>query len=208
MDVDYCNHVKRCLKCQVYANNIHVSPSTLHNLTTSWPFSMLRLDMIGPIEPKASNGHRFILMAIDYFTKWVEAASYASMTRNVVIRHHNFTPYRTKMNEVMEAVNKNIKKMVQKMVVTYKDWHKMLPYSLHGYRTSIQTSTRATPYSLVYGMEAIFLVEVEIPSLRVSMEAELGDANWAQACFDQLNLIEEKEVGSPMSWITLSKENE
>ena len=35
--------------------------------------------MIGMIEPKASNGHRFILVAIDYFTKWVEAASYANV---------------------------------------------------------------------------------------------------------------------------------
>ena len=34
----------------------------------------------------ASNGHRFILVAIDYFTKWVEAASYANVTRQVVAR--------------------------------------------------------------------------------------------------------------------------
>ena len=42
--------------------------------------------MIGAIEPKASTGHLFILVAIDYFTKWVEAASYANVTRNVVVR--------------------------------------------------------------------------------------------------------------------------
>ena len=37
------------------------------------------------IEPKASNGHRFILVAIDYFTKWVEAASYANVIKQVVV---------------------------------------------------------------------------------------------------------------------------
>ena len=37
--------------------------------------------MIGPITPKALNGHRFIFVVIDYFTKWVEAASYASVTK-------------------------------------------------------------------------------------------------------------------------------
>ena len=47
---------------------------------------MWGIDIIGAIEPKASNEHRFILVAIDYFTKWVEADSYASVTRNVVIR--------------------------------------------------------------------------------------------------------------------------
>ena len=37
------------------------------------------------------------------------------------IKHHNSSPYRPKMNGAVEAVNKNIKKIVQKMVVTYKD---------------------------------------------------------------------------------------
>ena len=47
--------------------------------------------MIGEIRPTASNGHRFILVAIDYFTKWVEASSFATITRNVVaqfIKHN------------------------------------------------------------------------------------------------------------------------
>ena len=42
--------------------------------------------MIGLIEPKDSNGHRFILVAIDYFTKWVEVTSYANVTKQVVTR--------------------------------------------------------------------------------------------------------------------------
>ncbi|RDX74508.1 hypothetical protein CR513_45738, partial [Mucuna pruriens] len=78
------------------------------------------------------------------------------------------------------------------MAVTYKDWHKMLPYTLHGYRTSVLTSTGATPYSLVYGTEAVLPIEIEIPSLRVLAGAELEDAEWIQRRHDQLNLIEEK----------------
>ena len=42
--------------------------------------------MIGPIIPKASNDHRFIFVVIDYFTKWVEAALYANVTKSVVAR--------------------------------------------------------------------------------------------------------------------------
>ncbi|KAL6338336.1 hypothetical protein AAG906_018685 [Vitis piasezkii] len=38
------------------------------------------IDVIGKILPKSSNGHEFILVAINYFTKWVEAASYARLT--------------------------------------------------------------------------------------------------------------------------------
>ena len=51
----------------------------------------------------------------------------------------------------------------------------MLPFYLHGYRTSDRTSTGATLFSLVYGMEAIFPVEVQIPLLRIMNEAGLGE---------------------------------
>ncbi|KAG2394489.1 RNA-directed DNA polymerase-like protein [Vigna angularis] len=233
MENDCCTHVRRCEKCQMHADNINVSPTTLNVLSAPWPFSMWGIDVIGAIEPKASNGHRFILVAIDYFTKWVEAVSYANVTRKVVTRfikrelicryglpnkiitdnatnlnnrmmaelceefkiHHlNSSPYRPKMNGAVEAANKNIKKIVQKMVVTYNDWHEMLPFALHGYRTSVRTSTGATPFSLVYGMEAVLPFEVEIPSLRILLETQLEEAEWVQARFDQLNLIEEKRL--------------
>src|SRR4030067_457842 len=70
----------------------------------------------------------------------------------------------------------------------------MLPFALHGYRTSVRTSTGATPFSLVYGMEPVLPVEVEIMSMRVLMEAELSEAEWCQNRYDQLNLIEEKRM--------------
>ncbi|PKI56992.1 hypothetical protein CRG98_022618 [Punica granatum] len=98
------------------------------------------------------------------------------------------------MNGAVEAANKNIKKNIKKMTVNYKDWHEMLPYALLAYRTSIRTSTGATPYSLVYGMEAILPIEVEIPSMRILAEAELAKAEWAKQRYEQLNLIDKKRL--------------
>ncbi|PKI56511.1 hypothetical protein CRG98_023149 [Punica granatum] len=95
------------------------------------------------------------------------------------------------MNGAVEAANKNIKKIIEKMTVTYKDWHEMLPFTLLAYRTSIRTSTRATPYSLVYGMEAVLPIEVEIPSMRVLAESKLEEEEWAKQRYEQLNLIDE-----------------
>jgi ABC-type nickel/cobalt efflux system permease component RcnA len=69
------------------------------------------------------------------------------------------------MNGVVEAANKNLKKIIQKIMVTYKDLLEMLSYALHAYRTIIKTSTNTTPYSLVYGMEVVIPLEIEIPSL-------------------------------------------
>ena len=43
-------------------------------------------------------------------------------------------------------------------------------------------------------MEAVLPIEVEIPSLRVLKEVELEKAEWVQARYEQLNLIEEKRM--------------
>ena len=80
------------------------------------------------------------------------------------------------------------------MTDTYRDWPEKLPLALWGYRTSIRTSTGATPYSLVYGMEAVLPVELEVPSLRVALESEIPEAEWARDRFEQLNLIEEQRM--------------
>lgn len=71
------------------------------------------------------------------------------------------------MNEAVELANKNIKKILAKMAETYQDWHERLFLALMGYQTSIRTSNEATLYSLVYGIEAVLPIDVEIPSLRV-----------------------------------------
>ena len=110
------------------------------------------------------------------------------------IKHHNSVPYHPKMNDAVEAANKNVKKIIAKATETYKDWHEKLPFALHAYRTAVRTSTRATPYSLVYEMEAVLPIKVEIPSLRVLREIELEEAEWVQARYEQLNFIEEKRM--------------
>ena len=58
---------------------IHVPPSKLHALTSPWTFLVWGVDVIGKVSLKSSSGHEYILVAIDYFTKCMEAASYASL---------------------------------------------------------------------------------------------------------------------------------
>ena len=61
------------------------------------------------------------------------------------------SPYQPQTNEAVEAVNKYVKNILAKMVVAYKDWAEKLPFALWGYKTSIHSTIRATPYFLVYG---------------------------------------------------------
>lgn len=118
------------------------------------------------------------------------------LCRDFKIEHHNSSLYRPKMNGEVEVANKNIKKIVQKMVQTYKDWHEMLPFTLHVYRMLVHISTGPTPFSLVYGMDVILPIEVEILSLRILADVKLDEVEWVQSRLDQLDLIDEKRLKS------------
>ena len=216
----------------MHGDLIHVPPSELHALTSPWPFSVWGIDIIGKNSPKSFSGHEYILVAIDYFTKWVKATSYAGLTaarvskfirshiiyrygvphelisdRGVHIRgevdtlvqeygiqHHQSFAYRPQTNGAVEAANKNIKRILRKMVETSRDWSKNLPFALWAYCTSFRTSTGATPYSLVYGMEAVLPVEIEMGSLKVALEYLISKTEWAQSRYDQLSLLDERRL--------------
>lgn len=57
----------------------------------------------------------------------------------------------------------NSNKILEKMTETYRDWPEKFSFMLWVYLTSFKTSTKATPFSLVYGMEDVLPVEIEIP---------------------------------------------
>ena len=84
------------------------------------------------------------------------------------------------MNGAEEAANKNIKKIIRKMTVTYKDWYEMLPFTLHDYCTTVCTSTGVTHFSLVYSMEVFLPIDVQIPSLRIMKDVGLNKGEWIQ----------------------------
>jgi hypothetical protein len=74
-----------CKACQRFGN-IHLAPaSVMNSIVKSWLFRGWGLDFIGEIHPRSSKGHRFILVATDYFTKWAEAVPLRNMTHREVI---------------------------------------------------------------------------------------------------------------------------
>ena len=77
----------------------------------------------------------------------------------------------------VEAANKNIKRILRKMVKTSQDWSENLPLALWAYLTSFRTSTEATSYSLVYSMEAVLPVKIEMGSLRIALEQQISEAS-------------------------------
>ena len=79
MKQDAAECVKTCHTCQVHGNLIHTHPTNLQNMMTPWSFHTWGLDLIGPINP-LSKVHIWILVATEYFTKWVKAISIKKAT--------------------------------------------------------------------------------------------------------------------------------
>ncbi|XP_070039947.1 uncharacterized protein [Nicotiana tomentosiformis] len=95
------------------------------------------------------------------------------------------------MHGAVEASNKNIKRIMRKIVENHRQWHEKLSSGLSYYNENIHWET---PYMLVYGTEAMIPAEVEIPSLRDIQEAKLDDVKWIRVKHEQLILIDEKRM--------------
>ncbi|RTK47865.1 hypothetical protein DRJ72_14630, partial [Enterococcus faecalis] len=69
-------------------------PEELISVTSPWPFAKWGLDLLGPF-PQGSGQVKFLIVGVDYFTKWIEAEPLANATaqrsqkflyRNIVTR--------------------------------------------------------------------------------------------------------------------------
>ncbi|XP_068486585.1 uncharacterized protein [Phaseolus vulgaris] len=75
--------VKKCVCFQEHDPLIHLHPHNLQSISSPWPFALWGMDIIGPF-PRATGQRKFLLVAIDYFTKWIEAEPLASITARQV----------------------------------------------------------------------------------------------------------------------------
>jgi hypothetical protein len=66
--------VGRCEACQCFASRPHAPAAELQPTPLSWPFAKWGLDMVGKLHKSWPGGHIYMLVAVDKFTKWVEAA--------------------------------------------------------------------------------------------------------------------------------------
>ena len=88
---DAIAYAKRSHACQIHGDFIHQAPVHLRTTTSSWPFEMWGMDVVGPISPLSSKEHRFILVITDYFSKWAETILLKEVkTSDVIkfIKHH------------------------------------------------------------------------------------------------------------------------
>ena len=122
---------------------IHTHPQNLHGMVTPWPFHSWGLDFVGPVNPP-SRGYIWILVATEYFTKWVEAVSLCKATRgavanfikeNIIIRFG--VPHKIICDNGTPFVNNDVRKMLEFYQVKH---HRSSPFYLQGNRQAEATN--------------------------------------------------------------------
>ena len=78
--MDATELVKKCDKCQRYSNVQQLPVERPTTIASPWPFAQWGIDIVSPL-PQGKGQVKFLLVAIDYFTKWVEVEALATITK-------------------------------------------------------------------------------------------------------------------------------
>ncbi|KAG9444850.1 hypothetical protein H6P81_016190 [Aristolochia fimbriata] len=200
---------RHCTACQLHANYIHQPPSPLHPTVASWPFEAWGMDIIEAAaykEIKAATVVDFIRTQIVYrygvprYIMTDNGTPFRNKTMDNFcerfgIRQRTSTAYNPAANGLAEAFNKTLCKILKKTVAgNKKDWHERLGEALWAYRITFRTPTESTPYSLVYGVEAVLPLEIQIPSLRVALREGLTEEENIRLRLQELESLDEKRL--------------
>jgi hypothetical protein len=111
---DVYEFVKTCDKCQRFEGKQQLKSVPLKPIVVTGPFQQWGLDFIGEIHPPSSGQHRWILVATDYFTKWIEA---------IPTRNSNYTVIINFLQENIFARFGCPKRLVTANAAAFKDKH-------------------------------------------------------------------------------------
>ncbi|XP_021616631.1 uncharacterized protein LOC110617941 [Manihot esculenta] len=76
--------VRRCDVCQRFANSINVPATPQSSISSPWSFSQWGIDILGPF-PKTTGQKKFVIVAVEYFSKWPEAETVPTITARKMI---------------------------------------------------------------------------------------------------------------------------
>ncbi|XP_056694872.1 uncharacterized protein [Spinacia oleracea] len=181
-------YVKKCDKCQKFAPVINQPSNDLQPIINPIPFAQWGMDILGPFTA-ANGGRKFLIVAVDYFTKWIEAEPTKSITakrmkdfiwRNIVTRFG--IPESLVFDHGTQFDCTPIKDYCAELRIKFAYASVCHPQSngqaeaankqILGALTTEKEATGESPYKLAFGAEAVLPVEVGLPRFRVQYYEE------------------------------------
>ncbi|GKA27372.1 reverse transcriptase domain-containing protein [Tanacetum coccineum] len=159
---DANEYVRRCDICQRSGNISSRNEMHQNNIQVCEVFDVWRLDFMRPFPN--SRGNKYILVAVDYVSKWVEAQALPTNDARVVVKFLRSLFARFGVPKALISdrgthfCNSQLEKALQRYGVTYK-----ISTAYHPQTNGIayKTPTGCTPFRLVYGKACHLPVEIE-----------------------------------------------
>nr|GEW34771.1 reverse transcriptase domain-containing protein [Tanacetum cinerariifolium] len=150
-------------------------------ITAPWPFYKWGIDIAGPFL-EGPGKVKFLILAMDYFTKWIEAKAVATISGsqvkkfvwdNIVCRFGLPGEIVTDNEKQFSgdpfkdwSLGEGIKARLDR---GNKNWLQELPHVLWAHRMMIKSSNNDTLFSLAYGTEAVIPAEIRMPTYRTAI---------------------------------------
>nr|GEY09385.1 reverse transcriptase domain-containing protein [Tanacetum cinerariifolium] len=166
MHKDAHDMIRKCSDCQIHRTVTRHPQQPLTPITAPWLFYKWGIDIACPF-PEGPGKVKFLIVAMDYFTKWIEAKAMATITggqRFASVKH-------PQSNGLVERANRSLGGGIKaRLGEGNKNWVEELPHVLWAHRTMIKSSHGDTPFSLTYGTKAVIPAEIGMPTYRTTAE--------------------------------------
>nr|GEW34843.1 reverse transcriptase domain-containing protein [Tanacetum cinerariifolium] len=176
--------IRKCNDCQIHRPVTRHPQQPLTPITAPWSFYKWGIDIAGPFL-EGPRKVKFLIVAMDYFTKWVKAKAVATITDGqfASVKH-------PRSNGLVERANRSLGEGIKaRLGEGNKNWVEELPHVLWAHRTMIKSSHSDTSFSLTYGTEAVIPAKIGMPTYRIAAVDVVN--NEKELCLN-LDLLEER----------------
>ncbi|GAU32556.1 hypothetical protein TSUD_218140 [Trifolium subterraneum] len=211
MQQDAKEHVKKYDKCQRHGDMHLAPPHELKSLSSSWPFAWWGMDILGPFT-RGNLQCRYLIVGVDYFTKWVEAEPLPEITSFRILRFFKRDilcrfgiPQAVVTDNGTQFTDKTFRGFLAKINTKHHFTSVEHPQT----NGQAEAANRRYPMSFwdtpscAYGTEAVIAVEIGEPSRRT--EAPLDEEMNDEAMREELDLVEEIRIAASLKEASLKQ---
>jgi len=204
---EVCRQCEQCDRANAVFNARapQLSPLPIMGFGYRWA-----VDLAGPFKPTSKRGNKYIMVCVEYFTKHERVLSRFASCAEVVtdqgtewgaefeeqlqawfIDHRVTSPNHPSADGLAERTVQTFKRALRKYceaVANAEQWDDVLPWIVLGYNCSVQTSTRMSPYYMLYARHPVippaiverFAEPVDVYDVEAAAQLMLARAELAQ----------------------------